>query len=441
MADIHVKEPTNSLHKGMDLVVQKVAEQKDLADAIRAEGVKHGTDIAALEQQIATQEESTRTLLERMKIMDATQAKGSKVYMPQDGSTPGSETRGGIARWMLAGMGHALGGAAAVHSDEFDRALKQTASPTTNPSYGGYLVPDDFMQTIIRIVESHGLARRLCRVIPVPRERLYIPTHAAGPQVKWFAEGVGPTPPSGAADEHHVTLGRLTLTLYRMMALDTLTIEVSEESIPLIQDFLVDIFAETIAKEEDRVIFTGQNPANAADGNIVGVTTATGINTVYLGASSTSGNTAFNNLTYTDLVNTLDAPNEFVADNLTWLMSNSMVNHLRKLRSDKVSGEEIDGSGFPLWGEMTSGNPPQVLGRPYVRTSVMNKFSDDAVDTTMLCLGDFSYYLFGDGRQLEVAWSEHADFANGNIVMRVMERIGGVAAKADAFAILKTAAS
>lgn len=423
--------PTNAdLHRLMDQIKGHLDGMRSDREGLVARFDGTDSKLAEAIRQLEASEQKWKAVEARVDAMDKLLPRGpDKRYIPIDGSKPNSELHERMARFFLDGMCYATKKITPFGSDEFKRAIDDVGQTIAGDgSQGGHLVPPEFRQEILRIAGIYGIARRIFRIMPIARQTMYMPTHVSGPEVQWVDEAEAPT------DETHVRFGRFTLEVKRLMAIDNLSIEITEDSIPMITDFIVEVFAEVIAKEEDRVGLLGDAPTDPFDG----VVNTAGINVVYMGGVSTSGATTMDDVTYDDLVNTLDAVNEFVADQGQWIASNSMFNALRKVKDGDVN----PGNGRPLWTEMVAGNPGTILGRPYLRSAVMQKRSDTpSEDKPVLLYGDFRKTIMAQRKEMEISFSEHADFRRGNIVMRLMERVGFGTPLPDAFAVLKTAAS
>lgn len=401
-------------------------------------------------------EDSWKEVKARLDKMDALLPKGEKIYLPANGDDAKSERRQEIARFLLDGMAYELTGKTICGSEEFQRALTDTGQsykPDGTDNVGGYLVPDLYRTEIIRIASTYGLARQLFKVVPMQGYVMHMPTHLSGPDVEWFGDaGTALQPAEGAStanepatgenlgptDLQKAKFGRVALRTSRLMAVDTLSIEITEWAVPTIADFLIDVFAEKIAQAEDTAAFIGDGTATY--GGFTGMLNAAGTVVVTLGGAAGSGKTLFADLRYSDLVNMIDAPNEFTVDSGVWIMSNSIANLIRKLREN-----ENDNTGRPLWSElgteMLTGRPPSIFGRPYYRTPVLPKQGDTAADKKFLIYGDPRYCFMGDSMSLRVDFSEHTDFKKGNIAMRVLERVGFVVALGSPIAVLKTSAT
>lgn len=450
MADIHVRS-NEEVWNLLDQVIQRLDETKSDRKELEARVDKDSTEVRDAIARLTETEETLGSMKARLDEMDKQLPRGGKIYQPADGSAPKSQLRQECARFILDAMSYELTGKTPFGSDAFQRAVEdlgQSYKDSGADNVGGYLVPDLYSQEILRVAENYGICRRLFRQIPMRGYQLHMPTHESGPEVEWVYdnaatpkyhpndEGVGPT------DKTQAKFNRVTLKTNRLMAVDTLSIEITEWAIPVIADFLIDVFAEKLAQAEDRAGLIGDGTHTY--GGFTGVVGASGVNSVYLNGgavgsgSGTGSNTAFADLRYTDLVNVIDAPNEFASEQGVWVMSNSIVNLLRTLREDEAAG-----TGRPLWSsfgtEMQANAPGTILGRPLYRSAVMNKQSDSGGGKHILAYGNFRNALMGTSLGgLSIAFSEHADFRRGNIVMRVMERVGFLTTLGDTFAVLKT---
>ena len=444
---VHVRS-NEELYKILDTVVEHLDEIKSDRTALETRTDKMNTEVQAAIADLKEQQAKWEATKARLDALDKALPVGEKVYLPADGSAAKTAVRKDIARFMLDGMSYAMHRQTPFQSVEFKRALDDLGQSFKNDgsdNVGGYLVPDEFRQEILRTAQSFGLVRKLFRRIPMQGYILHMPTHVSGPEVEWVGDassaltGSGlPTTGegSGPSDSTQAKFDRVSLRSSRLMAVDTLSMEITEWAVPIIQDFLVDVFAEKLAEAEDKAGLIGDGTSTY--GGFTGVVGATGVKLGYIGgAGATGSNQSFADIRYADLVNVVDAPNEFASENGQWVMSNSIMNLLRKLREDEGAQ-----TGRPLWSEfgteMQSGVPATILGRPINRSAVMNKQSTQSqAGKAVMVYGNFRNAIMGESMNLQIAFSEHADFKKGNIVMRVMERVGFLTTLGDTFAVLK----
>lgn len=299
----------------------------------------------------------------------------------------------------------------------FQGALTRTLTEGTDAE-GGYLVPEEFRPELLRLVEKYGLFRKNARVIPMTREEMKIPKLASGVNVYWPGEGNAIT--EASAD----IFGQATLTAKKLAGYITASQELVEDSSLDVVDLIVTVFAEAIAKEEDRVGFKGDSSGTDP---FDGVLNASGVNTVTMG----SGDTSYSNVSYDDLCDMISAVKS--TEGCVWCLHRTVLGVIRKLK---------DNNGHPIWASASGGDPATILGYPYLVSEVMPSTGDaNQADKPFMFFGNLKYALLGDRKKITVGTSEHVKFAEDEIAIKVVERIAINIAVPAAFAVLKTAAS
>lgn len=283
---------------------------------------------------------------------------------------------------------------------------------------GGLLVPEIYLPRIYRIFEAYGVARQLFNVMDMASTKVNIPTNGDLPTVYWDSQLSGARELVAPTASNPVTFERPALEARKLIGIDTLSIEVLEDSIPFIQDFVVDMFSLAMAKEEDRTAFmsdgTGTEPFS--DGGLMylsGIGEVTSEQTTY--AEALADDNA-NSGAYFKLLSTLDKGDESVGDFGTWVFSNSILNGIRLVR---------DTTGQPLTTSMMAAGPQTLFGRPYKTSRVFPKMTDSGSqnDKPFILIGDFRYAFMGQRRGIQIDTSSHAAFKEYGVVVRVAERI------------------
>lgn len=279
-------------------------------------------------------------------------------------------------------------------------------------SKGGYLVPTPLYPEILRIVQEFGVARSLCRVLPMARIDMDISRKNAGPTVSWPDEGVAPS-------TTNVTFGTVKLSAKKLMALDEVSLELRDDSAVDLASYLIDIFSEAVAEEEDKQAFNSTAP-------FTGLCQNTDVGVYTLASTTFTGN-----LVYDDFVNLMHKPDKNVRMRGTFLFSSDVFAEILKIK---------DTQGRPLFNAGLAGSfPSNILGRPYVVSHVMPGTSDDASGAPVAAYGDFRRYLLGDRRTMTVDFSPHAAWNSAAESMRVLERVAFACGIPGAFALMKTA--
>lgn len=441
MADIHVKDE-NPLYK----LKEAVLEQTDKVEAALRSFEDKGAAIDKETAEVKASLEQTRGLLEnvnkRMDEMDKALPKGSKHYVPANGEDARARAREGVGMMVVDLARRARGMEEKYDFWKNARTQKEGAVYTggTPDPGGGVLVPPEQANEIIRLVSNFGLARKLCRIMPMTREVMRLPVATYGPTT--LVGGNYTITPSGSAATFNESQAgvqgsqnftRPELVATRLMALDTISIEVDEDSTPDLMSFLVDVFAEAVALAEDyQVLMADHTPFTGA----MIETGAAGIYTL------PSGSVSFKNIKWADLTQIYNKVDEKIQDNGVWVMSNYVWNQIQ------VAMVDNNGRPFNLadnQSAVTEGSPRRLLGRPVYTSTVMPKSSNDATGNKFLIYGDFQYAIFGDRKRMSIDISPHAGFTTGDLVMRVMERFAfqcvnqATASAAGAWAVAKTA--
>lgn len=285
-------------------------------------------------------------------------------------------------------------------------------------SEGGYLVPEEFRAVLVRLVETFGLARQYGTVLPMTRMEMPIPKLVSGVTVYWIGE-------AGPITASQPTFGLLTLVAKKMAALVPVTGELLEDSSIAIANLLATLFAEAIAKEEDRVAFTGStvggDPFN-------GILYDADVLSVGMGA----GKTSFADVTADDIASLVIAPVTAAAEGARLLLHRTVFNVVRCLKND---------TGDYIYSQPGGNQPATLWSYPYSLTDVMPAITDSAADTPFVGFGNLKHLYIGDRKKMGIALSQHVGFANDLTYIRVLQREAIAVALGQAFSVLKTAAA
>ena len=286
---------------------------------------------------------------------------------------------------------------------------------------GGYTVPVEWRDMLIMLLENYGIARgpNGVTVVPMTREELVMPKLVGGVQVYWIGEGK--TIPQTQPD-----FGELRLIAKKLAALVPVTSELLEDSTTDIANLLMVLFAQAIAKEEDRVVFTGDISGNADPFN--GIMYDPDV----IQMPMASGDTSIADID-ADFLSTVSTSLTPVANtNTRFYMHRTVFNIVRTLKT-------VD--GHYIWSRPDGSDPGAIWGVPYTLVETMPTINDDAADIPFIIYGNLSHYMIGDRKQMTLARSEHVGFAQDKIFLRVLQREGMGASVPQAFINVRTAAS
>lgn len=285
-------------------------------------------------------------------------------------------------------------------------------------SAGGYLVPDEIVPTLARVIENYGIIRRNATVLPMSRQNLNIASLASGVTVYWPGEG-------SAITESQPTLGNVGLVAKKLAALIPVSGELMEDSSLAMANLLATLVGESMAAEEDRVGFAGQ----VAGGDpFDGILYKTGVTSVVMG----SGDTAFSNVDADDLSDLIAAVTSGAAAGAKFYMHRTIFNLVRKLK---------DSQGSYIYVPPAGTQPGTLWGYPYELVEQMPALSASGASKPFIAFGNLRNLYLGDRKRMSMDTSIHFKFNMDLTYLRFIERIAIDVAVPSAFSILVTAAS
>jgi HK97 family phage major capsid protein len=285
----------------------------------------------------------------------------------------------------------------------------KTIQESVNES-GGFLVPDEFEQTLIDLREQYGVFRQWAKVEPMTRDTKIIPRRTGGLTTYYVGEGSTITASTKSWDQ-------VQLVAKKLAALAKMSTEVSEDAVIDIGNDLAGEVSYAFALAEDDAGFNGDG--SSTYGGITGVCPK------LKGLSGTIANIAglvvgagnqYSELLLTDF-NSVVAKLPHYADQrgrCRWFVHKTFYHSVMEklaLAAGGVTAAEIV-AGAPRY---------RFLGYEVVISQKMP--SVEANSQVCALLGDLSLACaFGDRRETTIAMSEHSDFASDLVAIRGTER-------------------
>lgn len=295
-------------------------------------------------------------------------------------------------------------------------SVKQMSEGTD--SEGGYLVPFEFVPTLVRLIEVYGQARTACTVIPVAREEMRMPTLTSGITVYWVGENTPITASQPAFNP-------LTLTVKKLAALVAASSELLEDSTIGIANLISTLVAEAIAKEEDRVCFAGK--ATGGTDAFDGVLWDSTVTSVTMAAT---GETEFSDVTADYLLSMIDAIPTSTLSNARFWMNRTVFDQVRKLK---------DNNNNYIFNQPYAAAPGTIWGYPYTLSDSYPGITTAVqAGKAFITFGNLKYVYMADRKQLSAALSSHVGFASDQTYFRFLERVGFKVAVGEALVNLKT---
>ncbi len=273
---------------------------------------------------------------------------------------------------------------------------------------GGYFVPEDMRNEILRGALELATVRPLARVITTSRDMISTPKLTAKPVAGWTHENV-------AVDPQNIGLGKEKLPVEELKVLVLVPKNLIEDSATDVAGLLSGLFAETFAEQEDRGFIMGD-----------GVGKPEGImNNADILANKVD-TTEVGKIHGDDFINVFYGLKKAYRSSAVWLMNSMTEAAARKLK---------DNNGQYLWQpSLQTGSPATILGRP-----IYNQEDMDGVEIGKypVCFGALRYYWIADrsGISIQRLVERYAEY--GQIGFLGSKRVGGQPVIPEAFKVLK----
>ena len=233
-------------------------------------------------------------------------------------------------------------------------------------SEGGYLVPDEFEQTLVQGLEEENVFRTLATIIQTSSGDRKIPVVATKGEASWVDEE-GPIP------ESDDSFGQVAIAAYKVATMIKVSDELLNDSVFNMEAYISNEFSRRIGAKEEEAFLIGDGKGkpigifNSAGGASEGVTTATA------------------NITFDDVMDLFYSVKSPYRKKSTFVMNDSTVKALRKLK---------DNNGTYIWQpSVQAGRPDTVLNRPVVTSAYAPVI---AAGGKVIAFGDFKYYWIAD---------------------------------------------
>lgn len=294
------------------------------------------------------------------------------------------------------------------HGDPELKAFTRKNLVENTGDLGGYLVPDEFMNEVLRVqLEETVVRRNGARVIPMNSPIMKIPalnmaSNASGSlfggvTAYWTGEAAEKT-------ESNPKFKQITLEAKKLIGYVESSDELIDDSIVSMGQLLADVFSQTIAFEEDVSFLTGN-----------GVNKPLGI--INAGATVTVPRGTTGSVTTVDLVNML-ARFYRRGGSPVWVINQSVLPDIYKLKDENSNYILLPGFN----GNISTALPTTIYGIPVVVTEKVP--AKGSIGDIMLA--DMRYYLIGDRQRLTIEESMHVKFKYDEKAWRFVQRVDGM---------------
>ena len=303
-------------------------------------------------------------------------------------------------------------------SDEYKKAFWQAmrnkhsysaydALQIGTDSEGGYLVPDEFENTLIDKLEEENFIRGLATIITSGSGDKKIPVVASHGTAVWTDE-------EGEYTESDDAFGSVNLGAHKLTSIIKVSEELLNDSVFNLETYIAQEFARRMAAAEEAAFINGDGtgkPTGLLTSGEDGVT-----------AASAAAITADEII---DLYHSLRAP---YRKNAKFITNDSTIKAIRKLK---------DANGQYLWQPgLQAGQPDTILNRPIFTSAYVPEIG---TGNKIMLFGDLSYYWIADRQGRSFQRLNELFAKNGQIGFRVFQRVDGKLILPEAVKTLKMA--
>jgi HK97 family phage major capsid protein len=325
-----------------------------------------------------------------------------------------------ITNTPISGMEEKTGRASAEYRKAFWNVMRaknphydvMNALQVGTDSEGGYLVPDEFEQTLVEALQQENIFRSLANVITTSSGDRKIPVVASKGTASWVDE-------EGTIPESDDSFGQVSIGAYKLATMIKVSEELLNDSVFNLESYITQEFARRVGNKEEEAFFTGDGTGKptgilaASNGAQIGVTSA--------------GATAITLDEILDLFYSLKAP---YRNRATFVMNDATVKAIRKLK---------DTTGQYLWQpSIQAGTPDTILNRPLYTSAYVPVI---AAGAKTVVFGDFSYYWVADRQGRVFKRLNELFAATGQVGFIATQRVDGKLILPEAIQVLQQKAS
>lgn len=274
-------------------------------------------------------------------------------------------------------------------------------------SEGGYLVPDEFENTLVEALEEENFFRSIATVIQTSSGDRKIPVVASKGGANWIEE-------EGAFPESDDAFGQVSIGAHKVATMLKISDELLNDSAFNLEAYISKEFGRRIGSKEEEAFFVGDG-----SGKPTGIFNATG-------GASDGATTATANITFDDVMDLFYSVKSPYRKKAVWVLNDTTVKALRKLK---------DNNGNYIWQpSIQAGQPDMILNRPYHTSSYVPEL---AAGAKVMAFGDFSYYWIADRQGRSFKRLNELFAATGQVGFLASQRVDGKLILSEAVKTLK----
>jgi len=285
------------------------------------------------------------------------------------------------------------------------------AMAETTGESGGYLVPPEYSNEILRLASEQSIIRPRARIVNATTRELNYPAldytsttagkpHPLGGVVATWTEE------AGTKTETEAKLKTIKLVYHELSGYTLASNMLRQDAGATLETLLRGLFADAIAWYEDYAFLRGDGA-----GKPQGILNSGALIKVATADSLTLANIAKMMKVHLSRPNTAGPSN-----NAVWIMHSAAVEDLIQL-NDLYNVNWIQNARDSL--------PVALFGKPIIFSEKMPKAAGSGADPTYCLLADLSYYIVYSRQQLQIDFSEHYRFVNNQGTWRFVTLVDG----------------
>lgn len=263
-------------------------------------------------------------------------------------------------------------------------------------SEGGYLVPDEFENTLVQSLEEENIVRKLAHTFTTSAGDRKIPIVTTKGTAAWTGE-------EQAYHESDDTFGQQSIGAHKVTTLIKVSEELLNDSAFDLEGYFSTEFARRIGNKEEEAFLLGDG-----DNKPLGILSETGGAEIGVTTASATAITA------DELIDLFYSLNSAYRKNAVWLLNDSTMKVIRKLK---------DSSGQYLWQPaLHEGGHETLLGK---RIYTSPYFPEVASGNKTVAFGDFSFYWIGDRQGINFRRLNELYATTGQVGFIASKRLDG----------------
>ena len=264
---------------------------------------------------------------------------------------------------------------------------------------GGYLVPDEYDDRLITVLNGENIMRKLGHKITTTGDHK-INIASTEPAAAWIEEG-------GAIQFSDAQFAQILLDAHKLHVAIKVTEELLYDNAFNLENYIIDEFGKALSNAEEDAFLNGTGV-----GQPLGLFAETGGGTIYKTVTKLSAD---------DIMNLVYALNRPYRKHAAFIMNDQTIATIRTFK---------DNNGAYMWQpSYQAGEPDKLLG--------YDVYTSPFAPTDAIAFGDFSYYNIGDRGVRSFKQLNELYAGNGMIGFVAKERVDGKLILPEAVQILK----